>query len=70
MEADTKIANVTVTGSKIKIELVDPYMHFNVFKLEKYDPTVCDSCLGEYVSRDITNKVTIVDGREPFATGG
>lgn len=69
MQADTKLGTVTVEGSKIVIVLDDPYMHFNTFKLEKYDPTLCDSCLGEYVNKNLAGKVTVEDGVEPFATG-
>lgn len=73
MHADTKLGTITIdtkAPSDIEIVLSDPYMHFNVFKLEKYDPTLCDSCLGEYVEKSLVNKVVVTDGVEPFATGG
>lgn len=73
MQADTKLGVVKIdekTPGNIEIVLSDPYMHFGKFKFEKYDPTLCDSCLGEYVDKSLVDKVVVTDGKEPFATGG
>lgn len=49
----------------------DPYMYVleNGVLLERYDPTLCDSCLGEYVKMDVAEGVVINKNTEPFATG-
>jgi len=49
----------------------DPYMYVldNGVLLERYDPTLCDSCLGEYVAINVAEGVVINKNVEPFATG-
>lgn len=60
-EGDTAF---TITAS-------DPYMYVleNGVLVERYDPTLCDSCLGEYVALDLGEGVVINKNTEPFATG-
>lgn len=54
----------------VKISLPDCYADFESFALESYDPTACDSCLGEYHRVEIAeDKLTIKHNMEPFATG-
>jgi hypothetical protein len=55
---------LTITAS-------DPYMYVleNGILIERYDPTVCDSCLGEYVKVDLGEGVVVNKNVEPFATG-
>lgn len=55
---------LTITAS-------DPYMYVleNGVLIERYDPTVCDSCLGEYVKLDLGEGVVVNKNVEPFATG-
>ena len=40
-------------NTDLVITVREEYMHFGDIILEKYDPTVCDSCLGEYVEREL-----------------
>ncbi len=64
---DNKWMTVKVDGTSVVCELQDDGADFDTFALEVYDPTACDSCLGEYnrvkVSYEISHNV------EPFATG-
>lgn len=66
---NNKFVYVKAEGSKVILTIPDVYGHFGEYMFERYDPTMCDSCLGEYSERDITDKVTIEDGVEPFCTG-
>ena len=67
---NNKFVKATASAANVTIEVVDnPYLHFGNIVFERYDPTVCDSCLGEYFERDLTGKLTITPGKEPFATG-
>lgn len=66
---NNKFALVRTDGSKVIITLPDVYAHFGEYRFERYDPTMCDSCLGEYFARNIEDKITVEDGTEPFATG-
>lgn len=68
-EDDTETKKVVIKGN-------NNYMTFDKVVLEKYDPTVCDSCLGEYnVIADVNTKIggtnvfTIVKNNESFGTG-
>lgn len=67
--SNNKFVYVKTNGSKVVITIPDVYGHFGEYTFERYDPTMCDSCLGEYVGRDVTEHITIEDGLEPFATG-
>ena len=67
--ANNKFVYVKAEGSKVILTIPDVYGHFGEYRFERYDPTMCDSCLGEYFSRNVENKITIVDGLEPFCTG-
>lgn len=67
--SNNKFVYVKANGSKVVITIPDVYGHFGEYTFERYDPTVCDSCLGEYVGRDIESHITIEDGLEPFCTG-
>lgn len=64
---NNRFINVEADGTKVVIKGTDNHMSFDKYMIEKYDPTVCDSCLGEYspVSVSIESK----DNVEDFATG-
>ena len=67
-------------NTDLVVTVKEEYMHFGNIILEKYDPTVCDSCLGEYVERelvkdevkegeaDVKHNYKITPGVEPFGT--
>ena len=61
-----KVDNTT----DLVVTVREEYMHFGDIILEKYDPTVCDSCLGEYVERALVKGTNyeITKGVEPFGT--
>ena len=65
--ANNKFITVTVDGSAIVIEGTNNFMTFDKVSLEKYDPTGCDSCLGEYFP--VAIEPEIEDNLEDFATG-
>lgn len=58
-------------ATAFSIEASDPYMYVleNGVLVERYDPTVCDSCLGEYVKINVGEGVVVNKNTEPFATG-
>lgn len=58
-------------GAVLTVIASDPYMYVldNGILVERYDPTVCDSCLGEYVKVDLGEGVVVDKNVEPFATG-
>lgn len=57
-------------NTDLVVTVREEYMHFGDIILEKYDPTVCDSCLGEYVERALVKGTNyeITKGVEPFGT--
>ena len=57
-------------NTDLVVTVREEYMHFGDIILEKYDPTVCDSCLGEYVERELVKGTNyeIKKGVEPFGT--
>ena len=67
-------------NTDLVVTVREEYMHFGDIILEKYDPTVCDSCLGEYKERelvkdevkeghdDVKHNYKITPGVEPFGT--
>lgn len=57
-------------NTDLVVTVREEYMHFGDIILEKYDPTVCDSCLGEYVERELVKDTNyeITKGVEPFGT--
>lgn len=67
-------------NTDLVVTVREEYMHFGDIILEKYDPTVCDSCLGEYRERelvkdevkegeaDVKHNYKITPGVEPFGT--
>lgn len=65
--ANNKFITVTVDDTAVVIEGTNNFMTFDKVTLEKYDPTVCDPCLGEYSPIAITPEVE--DNLEDFATG-
>lgn len=67
LPANNKFIKVSADGSKVVVEGTNNFMTFDKVALEKYDPTVCDSCLGEYAPVAIA--VEIEDNKEDFATG-
>lgn len=58
-------------ATSLVITASDPYMYVleNGILIERYDPTLCDSCLGEYVALDAAEGMVITKNVEPFATG-
>ena len=67
--SNNKFVYVKTEGTKVILTIPDVYGHFGEYRFERYDPTMCDSCLGEYFERDVTDKITVEDGLEPFCTG-
>lgn len=67
--SNNKFVYVRAEGSKVILTIPDVYGHFGEYSFERYDPTMCDSCLGEYFARNVEDKITIEDGVEPFCTG-
>lgn len=57
-------------NTDLVVTVREEYMHFGDIILEKYDPTVCDSCLGEYRERELVKGTNyeIKKGVEPFGT--
>ena len=57
-------------NTDLVVTVREEYMHFGDIVLEKYDPTVCDSCLGEYMERELVKGTNyeIKKGVEPFGT--
>ena len=57
-------------NTDLVVTVREEYMHFGNIMLEKYDPTVCDSCLGEYMERELVKGTNyeIKKGVEPFGT--
>ena len=58
-------------ATSFELVAADPYMYVleNGILVERYDPTLCDSCLGEYVKVDLGEGVVVNKNVEPFATG-
>lgn len=67
---DNRFVSVKVNGADLVITVREEYMHFGDIILEKYDPTICDSCLGEYEERELVKGTNyeITPGVEPFGT--
>lgn len=65
-----RFVSVEVKGTDLVITVREEYMHFGDVIFEKYDPTVCDSCLGEYEERELVKGTNyeIKAGVEPFGT--
>ena len=65
-----RFVSVKVDNTDLVITVREEYMHFGDIVLEKYDPTVCDSCLGEYMERELVKGTNyeIKKGVEPFGT--
>ena len=65
-----RFVSVKVDNTDLVVTVREEYMHFGDIILEKYDPTVCDSCLGEYVERELVKDTNyeITKGVEPFGT--
>lgn len=65
-----RFVSVKVNDTDLVITVREEYMHFGDIILEKYDPTVCDSCLGEYKERELVKGTNyeIKKGVEPFGT--
>ena len=75
-----RFVSVKVDNTDLVVTVREEYMRFGDIILEKYDPTVCDSCLGEYVERelvkdevkegeaDVKHNYKITPGVEPFGT--
>lgn len=69
LPANNKFIDVVYTEGDSKFEIVgtNNFMTFDKVALEKYDPTVCDSCLGEY--NPVAIKWEVEDNKEDFGTG-
>jgi hypothetical protein len=74
---NNKFIKVSYEGNELTIEATDNYMILkpeNV-KFERYEVVGCDTCLGEYVPKNITvvyaknKKGEEMKGKQPFATG-
>lgn len=65
--ANNQFIKVAAEGAKVIITGTNNFMTFDKVSLEKYDPTVCDSCLGEY--NPVAIEPEIEDNLEDFATG-
>lgn len=65
-----RFVSVKADNTDLVVTVREKYMHFGDIILEKYDPTVCDSCLGEYVERELVKDTNyeITKGVEPFGT--
>lgn len=75
-----RFVSVKVDKTDLIVTVREEYMRFGDIILEKYDPTVCDSCLGEYRERelvkdevkegddDVKHNYKITPGVEPFGT--
>ena len=75
-----RFVSVKVDNTDLVVTVREEYMRFGDIILEKYDPTVCDSCLGEYMERelvkdevkegkaDVKHNYKITPGVEPFGT--
>lgn len=65
-----RFVSVKVDNTDLVVTVREEYMHFGDIVLEKYDPTVCDSCLGEYMERELVKGTNyeIKKGVEPFGT--
>lgn len=66
---NNRFMTVEIKESTVTLTLPDCYADFESFALESYDPTACDSCLGEYNQVYTDKAVKITHNREPFATG-
>ena len=66
---NNKYIKVEAKGDNVVIDATDDYMIFKAedVKFEKYEVVGCDTCLGEYIPKKISVKVT--PGKQPFATG-
>lgn len=80
MENDLTFVKGSVEGSKVVLEVGHFGLRFDSIAIAEYDPTTCDSCIGEYMApkalldrSDWDNADAAVDhtveGRDPFATG-
>lgn len=67
LPANNQFVKVAADGAKVVIEGTNNFMTFDKALLERYDPTVCDSCLGEYAPVAISCEVE--NNTEDFATG-
>lgn len=67
LPANNQFIKVAADGAKVVIEGTNNFMTFDKVLLERYDPTVCDSCLGEYAPVAINCEVE--NNTEDFATG-
>lgn len=65
-----RFVSVKVDKTDLVVTVREEYMHFGDIILEKYDPTVCDSCLGEYRERELVKGTNyeIKKCVEPFGT--
>lgn len=80
MENDLTFVKGSVSGSVITLEVGHYGLRFDSLAVAEYDPTACDSCIGEYLAPialldegDWANAHAslshLVQGVDPFATG-
>lgn len=80
MENDLTFVKGSVEGSKITLEVGHFGLRFDSIAIAEYDPTTCDSCIGEYMAPkalldrgDWDNKDASLThdepGQDPFGTG-
>lgn len=80
MENDLTFVKGSVDGSKVTLEVGHFGLRFDSLALAEYDPTTCDSCIGEYMAPkalldrgDWDNKDASLTrdetGQDPFGTG-
>jgi len=80
MENDLEFLKATVSGTNVVFEVGHYGLRLDSMAFAKYDPTTCDSCIGEYMAptaildRGVINSglaaiTHTTVGKDPFATG-
>lgn len=81
MENDLTFVNGSVSSSDVILEVGHTGLRFDSIAIAEYDPTACDSCIGEYMEPTVlldrgkwadavdTKLVHTTPGVDPFATG-
>ncbi len=63
-------ARTSIVANVLTVSLTDPYAHIKGVEFEFYEPTQCDSCLGNYEALDVpAGNIVITKNTEPFGTG-
>ena len=81
MENDLTFVNGSVSSSDVILEVGHTGLRFDSIAIAEYDPTACDSCIGEYMAPTVlldrgkwadavsTKLVHTTEGKDAFATG-